>query len=295
MKFRNASREYIALVILALALMVRFYHLQAPLIGVHSWRQADTAAVARNFNRNGYRIFYPQIDWGGNSSGLVEMEFPIYPFLVSLFYKIWGVSELFGRLLSIVFSLITIMIFYLLVQQLIDRMTALWSCVFLGVLPFTIYYSRTFMPEAMLMMSLVAGIYFFVQWLNNSQWKYLWSSAAFVALSCLIKIPSLYIGLPLLYLAWLRFGKKIYSQITLWGYGLVILGLTGVWYFHAHQLFLQSGLTFGIWDYGSDKWGNWISWPRGGFGKTFFFYDLGLGFWSYSAFRFSWLGYCSNE
>ena len=30
-----------------------------------------------------------------------------------------------------------------------------------------------------------------------------------------------------------------------------------MWYFHAHQIFLKHGLTFGIWGYGTDKWGNW--------------------------------------
>ena len=30
-----------------------------------------------------------------------------------------------------------------------------------------------------------------------------------------------------------------------------------MWYSHAHDIYLRYGLSFGIWQYGSDKWGNW--------------------------------------
>ena len=43
-------------------------------MGAQSWRQADTAAMARNYYENGHNFFYPQIDWGGNSAGFVETD-----------------------------------------------------------------------------------------------------------------------------------------------------------------------------------------------------------------------------
>ena len=56
-------------------LLCRLYNLTAPFLDYHSWRQTDTAAIARNFYYNGFNILYPQIDWGGAGPGYVESEF----------------------------------------------------------------------------------------------------------------------------------------------------------------------------------------------------------------------------
>lgn len=124
--------------ILAAALLVRLYHMHAPIIGMHSWRQGDTAAIARNFHENGYRLFYPQIDWGGNSQGYVESEFQIYPFLVSLLYSVFGVHEALGRLLSTLFALLAIYLLYLFVKRYLSKKTALWSAFIFSFLPLNI-------------------------------------------------------------------------------------------------------------------------------------------------------------
>lgn len=48
------------------------------------------------------------------------------------------------------------------------------------------------------------------------------------------------------------------SNWKIWLYiGLLLAGVSG-WYYHAHQLGLQSGISFGMWSApGEDKWGNW--------------------------------------
>ena len=58
-----------------MAAALRLVHLHAPVLGVHSWRQADTAAIARNAHLNHLPLWTPQIDWGGASAGFVESEF----------------------------------------------------------------------------------------------------------------------------------------------------------------------------------------------------------------------------
>jgi hypothetical protein len=40
-------------------------------------------------------------------------------------------------------------------------------------------------------------------------------------------------------------------------YVLFVLFLTGAWYYYAHLIKQETGVTFGIWEYGEDKWGNW--------------------------------------
>jgi 4-amino-4-deoxy-L-arabinose transferase-like glycosyltransferase len=242
--------------ILILTILLRLYHVSFPLIGWHSWRQADTASIAKNFFENGYNILYPQVLWAGNTAGYVESEFPVYPFIISLLYKIFGVNDSFGRLLSIIFSALTVYGLYLLVKALIDEKTALWSAFIYTVLPLNIYFGRAFMPEQMMLMCLVFGVYFFYKWIALAKYNYYLYSLIFITLAVLIKIPCLYIGLPLFYLAYTKYKWKALINQNLLLYTFVVLFCTFAWYWHAHNLYKISGLTFNIWGFGSDKWGN---------------------------------------
>lgn len=250
-------KKYAIYYLLVLTFIVRIYNIMSPLIGNHSWRQTDTAAIARNYYENGYKFSYPQIDWGGNSPGYVETEFPIYPFVVALLYKLCGVYESIGRFLSIVFSIITNYFLYLLVRKVIDEITALWSCFLFAILPSLVFFGRAFMPESAILMSSILGIYFFLKWADSESWQDFLLSSGFITLACLLKIPTLYLGLPLLYIACLKFKTRVLFQWSLWLYSFVVLIPVIAWYYHAHQLLLHQGFTFGIWEYGTDKWGNW--------------------------------------
>jgi 4-amino-4-deoxy-L-arabinose transferase-like glycosyltransferase len=242
--------------ILFLSILLRLYHINFPVSGWHSWRQSDTASIAKNFYYNGHNIFYPQINWGGSTTGYVESEFQLYPFIVSLLYFLFGVTDMWGRLLSVIFSLFTVYGLYLLVRKTISERVALWSAFLYVVIPLNIFYSRAFMPESMMLMCIVFGIYFFVKWVEDDKWKNLIYSALFISLSILLKIPTLYIGLPIFFLAFQKYRWKVISNFSLWVYVLMILIPVILWYWHAHNLFLQTGLSFGIWGFGEDKWGN---------------------------------------
>ena len=50
------------LLILVLGFVVRLYKIDNPVADWHSWRQADTAAVTRNFVWEGINLFYPKFD-----------------------------------------------------------------------------------------------------------------------------------------------------------------------------------------------------------------------------------------
>ena len=239
------------------ALLVRLVNVTAPIIGVHSWRQADTAAMARNFYQGEMNILYPQVDWGGNTPGYVESEFPIYQYVVALLYSMFGPVEACARALSIVASIMGIVFFYLLVARILGERTANWATAFYAFLPLNLFYGRAAMPETMMLMFLVTGVYAFVRWIDEGERRFFMLSAASIALACLSKLPSLYIGLPLAYLAWTRHKWGFLRRPSLWGYAALVLVPVGLWYYHSHQILLNGGLTFGIWEYSQDKWGNW--------------------------------------
>ncbi|HTR82062.1 MAG TPA: glycosyltransferase family 39 protein [Bacteroidota bacterium] len=249
-------KKYWIWAILLLAIGLRLYHINFPVAGWHSWRQADTAAIAKNFYENGFRLLFPQIDWGGNSPGYVESEFQLYPFLVALLYKIFGVDDMIGRLLSVLFSAATVGGLYLLTKKYCSDRVALWSAFIYAVIPLNIYFGRAFMPEPAMLMFSVFGIYWFSEWLDRGGTIYFVSSLLCIALAALLKIPALYLGLPLLFLSHCKYGNGLLKQKLLWLFVLLVFLPVALWYYHAHEIFLASGLTFRIWEVGTDKWGN---------------------------------------
>ena len=90
--------KFLLVLIIAIGFLVRVYKIDSPIADWHSWRQADTAAVTRNFVKEGFNPFYPK---GDDSSGIAEtpipnlgrfrfVEFPIYNIVV---YPVYLVSD----------------------------------------------------------------------------------------------------------------------------------------------------------------------------------------------------------
>lgn len=242
-------------IILASALCVRLIHIDFPVGGFAGWRQADTAAMARNYYENGYQLLRPQIDWGGNSAGYVESEFPLYQFAAALLYGTFGPADTLGRLLSILSGLLTILGVFLIARLYLGERVALWAAAVYAFLPLNVFYSRAFMIESTMLMFSVYGVYGFAQWVETQRPRFLVLSAVCVALAVLLKIVALYLAVPLFYLAWTKFRKHTLARPVLYVYAASVLLPVVLWYYHAHQTYLESGLTFGIWMFGSDKWG----------------------------------------
>lgn len=243
--------------ILLISLAVRLIQLNAPIIGMHSWRQADTAAVARNFHENGYDLLRPQIDFGGASPGYVEMEFPLYSYLVAGAYELFGVQEWLGRLLSALCWTALVAAMYDLAAWAAGRRVARWTAIFVAFLPLNLYYGRVFMPEPMLLAGMAGGLTFFRRWQDSERLGWLVASWICITLACLLKIPCLYIGLPLAWLAWQKWGRGFLLRPEIWAYAVFLLAAVGAWYIHAYRLGQESGLSFGVFAYGTDKWGKW--------------------------------------
>jgi len=241
--------------LLTIALLVRLPNIVSPLIGVHSWRQADTASMARNYIELDGSFGSPRVDYGGGA--IIESEFPIYQYFISILYRLFGIHDIFGRIVSIIASLTMLLFFFYLIKKITDETTAWWSTIVLGFLPTSVFYSRTFMPDSLMLMFTVIGLYYFVCWLENQNKHYIIFSAISIALACLVKITSLYIGFILLFLSWQYYRWKLFKNPSLLIYAVFVLGSVAAWYYHAHQNYLNGGVTVGIWEYGSDKWGNW--------------------------------------
>lgn len=197
------NRIILVLVIL-LGFTLRLYRLDNPIADWHSWRQADTSAVSRNFIKRGFDLLHPRFDDLSNvASGLDNpegyrfVEFPIYNLLQAGLFKLFPFFslEVWGRLVSIFASLAALLFLYLITKKYLGQKIGLWAAFFYSVLPFNVYYSRAILPEAMMNLAWLGAIYFFA-----SQ-KYL-LSIFFAAAAFLLKPYTLVFLLPIAYLAW---------------------------------------------------------------------------------------------
>ncbi|PZO17886.1 MAG: hypothetical protein DCF25_10590 [Leptolyngbya foveolarum] len=258
----QAIQRFPLLFLSAIALIPRLYHFNSPIIGIHAWRQADTAAMARNFYEmqrshpglnNLWRFFYPQVDWGGG--GYAETEFPIYPAIVSWLYRLTGDHTASARLVTVLFSLVGLCFLYRLVELCFDQSVAFWSALFYAILPLSVFYGRTVQPESLVMMSTLGGLYFFKRWTVQEKRRDLVFSWGLSAIALLTKVlPLIYLGIPLLFLAVLKFKTRIFRRLDLWIYAIALLAVTFAWYHHAHQIYLDTGLTFGFWSNDTDRY-----------------------------------------
>lgn len=261
----------IFVLLICVGIYTRLLHLNSPLLDTHSWRQTQTAMFARNFYRNGMNIFKPQIDWDGSRPGYIESEFQLYPFIVALVYKLFGMDEKYGRLVAALFFTGSMFFLFLLSRFFLSERASLLVLFFFVVSPLNIFFSRTFMPESTMLFFMVGTLYFFIRWSIENKPFWFWLSCAFAVFSFLVKIPSLHIAFVLFFLTTMKYDARMFTKKELWFYLIISLSIPAFWYMYAHHLGKTSGLTENIWSVGADKWGNLSVWldPR--------FYDVLIG------------------
>ncbi|MBC8160521.1 MAG: phospholipid carrier-dependent glycosyltransferase [Roseiflexaceae bacterium] len=245
------------------ALALRCYGLDQPLLDTHSWRQADTAAIARNFVDSG-RFSHPQVDWGGATAGYVESEFPLYTGALALLFGAFGPHEWLGRLLTALLGAATPPALYALVRQqagsAFQRRAALYAALTLCVLPFPVYFGRAVMPDTLMLLAATLAIWSFQRWVATPAVGA--AVGAFretprplplpllLALLCgalapLAKTPNLIIvGVPLVYLALRHRAWQRWPQLLVYTacFALPVL----LWTRHAATLPEDPRQSFGI-------------------------------------------------
>lgn len=195
--------------LLVAGLLVRTYKINSPIADWHSWRQADTAAVARNYLKNGIDLLYPKFDdlssipsGISNPKGYRFVEFPIYNLAHLEAYKISRVFNIplnfegSGRLTSAVFWLLGGIFLYLTVKKLTNWKTAVFSLFFFLFLPFNIFYSRTILPDPSMVFFALTSVYFLTHWQTKKELALFLFSIAFSALAVLTKPYAIFILVP---------------------------------------------------------------------------------------------------
>lgn len=192
--------------ILIIAGAFRSFKITSPLIEFHSWRQSDTAAVARNYARDGINLLLPKYDdvsplqtGVDNPNGYRMVEFPLYNAVIALFYRLvptLGIT-VWGRLISLFESLIIITCLYAIAKREMDRLAASIASLIFAIMPFFVFYTRAILPEtmaAMLVLISVCTIY------TKQSWRRIGVSLVTFSLAVLVKPTTIFYGLAIAYL-----------------------------------------------------------------------------------------------
>jgi 4-amino-4-deoxy-L-arabinose transferase-like glycosyltransferase len=210
------------------------------------WRPPDSASIAMNFLRNGFDILHPQLMWGGNGPGYVEMEFPIVQYATAVLMEIFGVHEALWLVVPLFSALGTVLLIYLLVSMFFDPATGLVAGLFAVLSPTLITFSEMFYDDPTMIFFTVLGLYAWARWLRSGQAKYFLASALAMTLAILIKPTALHMGLPLAFLLYQKDKWRFLRDPRAWMYFVLVIVPPLLWYYHAHLLYLQYGNTFGI-------------------------------------------------
>jgi hypothetical protein len=264
-----------------LAFGLRLYHITYPVADWHSWRQSDTAAVARNFLLFGINPLYPRYDdqsniqsGKDNPQGWRMVEFPLYQ-VIGATAKLSLPKiplEVLLRLVTIFVSVGTTILLGLLVAQYIDPATGVLTALLFAILPYSMYYGRTILPDPSMVFWAVLSL-----WLIGRGRSFWWTvaGAAAGAVALLSKPMAAFLLIPIPYIVYRQFGISKKSFVRLLIYAIISLFPLLLW----RQWILQfpEGIPVSTWLLNGNgirfkgAWFHWLFAVRLG--------DLILGFW----------------
>jgi 4-amino-4-deoxy-L-arabinose transferase-like glycosyltransferase len=233
--------------ILLLGATLRLLHFTTPLADAHRWRQVDNATIARHFAQGPFDILHPQVNWGGPGDASVEMELPLLPATIAVFYRIFGENYLFGRAVVIVFSLATIAALYAFGRRVFGEPAGRAAAFLFAISPTAVYFGRAIIVDTPTVFFSVVAILAFIIYTETDKPKFAILGAICLALAWMVKLPAFLTFGPVAFIG-LR-ARRFGIFRDRWFLGAVAFAFvcTALWYWHANNLYLRTGLTVGIW------------------------------------------------
>src|SRR4029077_241320 len=137
----------------------------------------------------------------------------------------------------------------LLVRKIFGRTAAVWATFFFCFTPLNVFAGRSFMPDVPSLSLAIVGVYFFLRWVEHGESTSFFVAAIAISLSLLIKITSIVIVVPLVYLAVAEGGdlgsgersdakgsrgERRRLQVIL--FAAIAILPSAIWYWHAHEI-----------------------------------------------------------
>ncbi len=279
----------VVIVIFFVAVAARLYGITNPVADWHSWRQADTAAVARNFFKFGFDPIRPRYDdlsniqsGKDNPQGWRMVEFPVYQVFGAALHAAFPLSvEVSLRLVTILASAGTAILLTLLVSQVINKTTGVLAGFLYATIPYSVYYGRTILPDGFMVFWAVASLFCLFQMVETgnrgkmASWAWLIVGAVAGAIALLAKPVAAFLLVPVPYLLLRKYSFSLSFFIRLFVYS--IISLLPLWWWRGWITQFPEGIPSFTWLFNEGNirfkgaWFQWLFARRLG--------DLILGFW----------------
>jgi hypothetical protein len=230
-----------------LGFLARAATFQAPLFDFHSWRQADTATIARNFTRDRFDPIRPEIDARGmRTDGTVETGLELMAILAAVAAKGVGFSTHLGRLISAcAFPFAAVLLYRFTRDRYGERVGLVTAWIYSFGLPLSMFMDRAFMNESLLALLSIVSLRAAQQYVAGRRLHFATLVVASTLLG-LIKPPYLVVWAPIAGLFIERHGWRALFRVDLLLGVAVNLVAVFLWFRHAHAIFVQNALSFGI-------------------------------------------------
>jgi len=258
------SRLLLPVVLLLLAVGLRFPGIGNPPLDIHHVRQSDTASIARVMTREGIDVLRPRIGWAGPDAGTVESELPLYAAATAAGWQAAArltpdrpMPYAWPRLVSALGWLLGGFALAAWVRRRIAG--PVWpSLVLYGLSPLAVVFSRNIQPDAL-------AIGFMLLALERSDRAGEGGGVlaalsggllAGVAVACK---PQLFLLWPLVPALLVARSSGPPAPVVIASSAVAAL-LPAAWVWHAHVHLGVDGATFGVLGAGANKWGGPALW-----------------------------------
>ena len=220
-------------------------NIDRPPIDMHEWRQTLTISISKNFVTHP-NIFYPRMDIGGATEGIMATEFPIYNYILAILYQIFGFQDWYGRLVNWVLCCFSVVFLHKMISRSFSPGAAhIAILVFCSSIVFQ--YARKTMPDAFALSLVSIGVFFVWEFLSNGRYKELIGGSILVLLGILSKIPFSVLCVFLIFPFWdSTIPRKRKAKVVGVFGGIGIIAAWWYFYWMPHLL---------------DKFGNQLIWP----------------------------------
>jgi len=206
---------------------------------------------------------------------------PFATYVYALSFRIFGLSVLAGRLTSMFWFYLGVIILYILVSKIWDKKIALLTSFFYVFFPLSQYFGKIVFRDIILMPFIYLFIYFYYLWITKRTQNYFYLMLATLFLACLTDWPAYCLApLIIIHFCWMLKNKD--KRIFL----LLIIEAFTLGVFLLHNYFLTGSFA-----------GTQSQWPAYLGGKILGVFEHGISarlrwgiLWSYS-FYFRFLEY----
>jgi hypothetical protein len=171
MKEKRTAFTHIDTVVLSIIIVIgflfRLYKFDIPLAEYYSWRQVESANIGTIALQENSVITTIA---GTKRTEPYFVEFPLYNSIFAFLDQVTPFFNLtiWGRLVSAFFSLAIIGVLYYLCLKEASRAVAIGAALFYAIFPFSVFFSRTILPETPALALVFMGIWFFYLYVRSS-------------------------------------------------------------------------------------------------------------------------------